>query len=220
MPRSEVAKTALQRSLCTRNVVVMTDAPPVGPPPGSSINVRDPRALRALAHPLRGTLLGLLRLEGPSTATRMGQRLGESSGATSYHLRQLAAYGLVEEITGEGTSRERWWRALHRSTRWETEDFLDDPAGREVVEELSYRQLTQQSRLLAAHADQRDDLDDEWRTAVSLNDWSIRLSPAKARELADELNAVLARWHGTPQEPEEPLVHVLLDLFPLTDYPL
>lgn len=56
------------------------------------------------------------------------------------------------------------------------------------VEELSYRQLTQQSRLLAAHADQRDDLDDEWRTAVSLNDWSIRLSPAMARKLADELN--------------------------------
>jgi len=169
---------------------------------------------------LRSTLLGLLRLEGPSTATRMGKRLGESSGATSYHLRQLAAYGFVEEITGEGTSRERWWRALHRSTRWETEDFLDDSAGREVVEELSYRQLTQQSRLLAAHADQRDDLDDEWRTVVSLNDWSIRLSPAKARALADELNAVLARWHGTPEEPEEPLVHVLLDLFPLTDYPL
>ena len=79
------------------------------------------------------------------------------------------------------------------------------------MEELSYRQLTQQSRLLAAHADQRDDLDDEWRTAVSLNDWSIRLSPAKAQELADELNAVLARWAGTPQEPEEPLVHVLPD---------
>lgn len=198
----------------------MTDVSPAGPPPGNSIDVRDPRALHALAHPLRGTLLGLLRLEGPSTATRLGQRLGESSGATSYHLRQLAAFGFVEEVAGEGSGRERWWRALHRSTRWETQDFLDEPGGREVVEELSYRQLTQQTRLLAAHAEQREDLDDEWRTAVSLNDWAIRLSPANARQLADELNAVLVRWRDEREEPDEPLVHVLLDLFPLTDYPL
>lgn len=218
--RREFAKKPLQRFVCLHRVRVMINLPPEDSPPESSIDVHDVRALRALAHPLRGTLLGLLRLEGPSTATRLGQRLGESSGATSYHLRQLAVYGFVGEVPGEGTSRERWWRALHRSTGWETQDFLDDPAGREVVEELSYRQLTQQSRLLAAHAEQRDALDDEWRMAVSLNDWSIRLSPAKARELAKELNAVLGRWHNGAQEREEPLVHVLLDLFPLADYPL
>lgn len=195
------------------------DQPPTIPP-ASSIDVRDTRALRALAHPLRGSLLGLLRLEGPSTATRLGQRLDESSGATSYHLRQLAAFGFVEEVVGEGTGRERWWRAMHRATRWQTQDFLDEPAGREVVEELSYRQLTQQSRMLAAHAEQREDLDDAWRTAVSLNDWAIRLSAAQALQLGEELNAVLARWRDHHEEPGEPLVHVLLDVFPLRDYPL
>ncbi|MGB9376381.1 MAG: helix-turn-helix domain-containing protein [Mycobacteriales bacterium] len=193
---------------------------PAGAVPAPSVDVKDPRALRALAHPLRGTLLGLLRLEGPSTATRLGQRLGESSGATSYHLRQLAAFGFVEEVPGEGTTRERWWRALHRSTAWNTDDLLGDPGGREVVEELTYRQLSQQSRLLAAHAEQRADLDDEWRAVVSLNDWSIRLSPAGARELATELNAVLARWRDGKEEPDQPLVHLLIDLFPPTDYPL
>lgn len=198
----------------------MNDAVPVRPPSASTIDVRDPRALRALAHPLRGTLLALLRLEGPSTATRLGQRLGESSGATSYHLRQLAAFGFVEEVRGEGTARERWWRALHRSTRVETRDLFSDPAGREVMEELSYRQLALQSRMLAAHAEQREGLDDGWRAAASLNDWAIRLSPAKTRELADELNALLSRWQDKPEEPGEPLVHILLDLFPLTDYPL
>jgi DNA-binding transcriptional ArsR family regulator len=65
------------------------------PQPGDSsaepsTDVRDPRVLRALAHPLRNALLALLRSEGPSTASRSGQRLGESSGSTSYHLRQLA----------------------------------------------------------------------------------------------------------------------------------
>lgn len=195
-------------------------APPPGPPPRGAVDVHDPRALRALAHPLRGTLLGLLRLEGPSTATLLAQRVGESSGATSYHLRQLAAYGFVEEILGAGTGRERWWRSLHRSTSWDTQEFLDAPGGREVVEELSYRQLTQHSRMLAAHAEQREDLDDAWRRAVSLNDWAIRLSPQQARALADELNAVLARWRDQQEETGEPLVHVLMDLFPLTEYPL
>lgn len=189
-------------------------------PAPASVDVRDPRALRALAHPLRGTLLGLLRLEGPSTATRLGQRVGESSGSTSYHLRQLAAFGFVEEVTGQGTGRERWWRALHRGTRWETQDFLDEPGGREVVEELSHRQLGQQSRLLAAHAEEREELDDAWRAAVSLNDWALHLSPASVRELGEELNGVLARWREGREEPEQPLVHILLDLFPLREYPL
>ena len=107
------------------------------PPPGKSVAVHDVRALRALAHPLRMSLLAALRSDGPSTASRLADRLGESSGATSYHLRQLAGFGFVEEVPGEGSARERWWRALHRSTRWETEEFLDEPGGREVVDELN-----------------------------------------------------------------------------------
>jgi predicted transcriptional regulator len=58
--------------------------------------------LRGLAHPIRVKLLGALRLDGPSTATRLASRLGLSSAATSYHLRQLAAYGfVVEDETAE-----------------------------------------------------------------------------------------------------------------------
>lgn len=196
-------------------------SPPPRPrrPPAQSVDVRDPRALRALAHPLRGSLLALLRLEGPSTASRLAERVGESSGATSYHLRQLAAFGFVEEVEGEGTRRERWWRALHRSTHWDARE-LDDGAGREATEELSHRQLSQQTRMLAAHAAQREDLDDAWRGAVSLNDFAIRLSPDRAGELADELTAVLRRWVDEHEDPDQPLVHVLLDLFPLQEYPL
>ena len=55
------------------------------------------RAIRALSHPLRVRLLDLLRFDGPSTATLLARRVGESSGATSYHLRQLARHGFIEE---------------------------------------------------------------------------------------------------------------------------
>jgi DNA-binding transcriptional ArsR family regulator len=65
--------------------------------------------LRALAHPLRLRMLGLLR-EGPATASQLGRALGESSGATSYHLRVLASVGMVEEDVDRGNARERWWR--------------------------------------------------------------------------------------------------------------
>ncbi|RBY75632.1 transcriptional regulator [Blastococcus sp. TF02-09] len=190
------------------------------PPPGEAIDVRDLRALRALAHPLRMSLLGALRSDGPSTASRLAERLGESSGATSYHLRQLAGFGFVEELPGEGTGRERWWRAMHRSTRWDTDELLDQPGGREVVDELTDRIVAHQRRMLAAFAAERESTDEEWRAAASLNDWALRLSPARARELIGELNDVVQRWRDEHEEDGQPLVHVLLDLFPLRSYPL
>jgi DNA-binding transcriptional ArsR family regulator len=187
--------------------------------PAPSVDVHDPRTLRALAHPLRASLLGMLRAEGPSTASRLGQRLGESSGSTSYHLRQLAALGFVEEVPGAGTGRERWWRALHRSTRWHTEEVVEHPGGREVVEEFVHRSLSQHRRLLAAHAEQREDLEEADRDLTSLNDWTLHLSPAGVRALTEELNAVVARWRSEAEDAGQPLVHVLVDLFRLAEYP-
>ena len=190
------------------------------PPAGASIDVTDVRALRALAHPLRGKLLAQLRTYGPSTASKLAEQFGESSGSTSYHLRQLAAYGFVEDLADEGNGRDRWWRARHRSTHVDTADFLDDPAGRETVDELLARQLGQQQRLLAGFVAEQSALDEEWRTAASMNDWALRLSPGAARELAEELNAVVARFRDTREEPDQPLVSVLLDVFPVREYPL
>lgn len=189
-------------------------------PLGTAIDVHDVRALRALAHPLRMSLLAALRSDGPSTASRLAERLGESSGSTSYHLRQLAGFGFVEEVPDEGNGRERWWRALHRSTRWDSEEVLDQPGGRELFDELTDRLVAHQRRMLAAYAAERDEIDDDWRAAASLNDWALRVSPARAQELIGELNAVVQRWRDEREEPDQPLVHVLLDLFPLKDYPL
>ena len=78
----------------------------------------DPRALRADAHPVRMALMGLLRTEGPLTATRAAELLGESSGTCSFHLRQLAKYGLVEEAG----RRDRAGEAVagdHDVDRWD-----------------------------------------------------------------------------------------------------
>jgi DNA-binding transcriptional ArsR family regulator len=107
----------------------------------------DPKALRALAHPTRLTLLGMLRHSGPLTATAAAELLGENSASTSFHLRQLAKYGLVEEAGG-GTGRERPWRATTMFTYWP--DSSDDPkvsaaAGllRSVIAEQQFNRLLQ-----------------------------------------------------------------------------
>src|SRR5918999_480659 len=82
-----------------------------------TIELRDPRALRAVAHPVRLELVGLLRREGPLTATQAAARLGESPSSCSFHLRQLAKHGLVEDAGG-GRRRERPWRATALFTSW------------------------------------------------------------------------------------------------------
>jgi DNA-binding transcriptional ArsR family regulator len=186
--------------------------------------VTDVRALRALAHPLRSRLLAQLRLHGPATASQLGRTVGESSGSTSYHLRQLAAYGFVEEVEGQGTARERWWRARHRLTSWRAADIEAQEGGAEVEDELVRIQLDVRGRVLRAWQEQRQELGAAWTAAASLNDHVLRLRPDQARALADELNAVLARWmdehpSDVPAEGTE-LVEVFTDVVPLKEWPL
>jgi len=198
---------------------VARDRTPLEP----AVQVTDVRALRALAHPLRNRLLGQLRLNGPATASQLGRVVGESSGSTSYHLRQLAAYGFVEEVEGEGTARERWWRARHRMTSWQAADVLAQEGGAEVEDEMTRLQLDQHARVLTAWRQQKDRLDPAWTAAASLNDYAFRLRPDQARALVAQLDAVLSRWmdeHPADAGPETgDLVSVLLDVVPLREWP-
>lgn len=187
--------------------------------PTGTVEVRDPRVLRALAHPLRGRLLGLLRLDGPSTATRLGARVGESSGTTSYHLRQLAAHGLVGEVEGRGTGRERWWQAMHLMTNWEPDVLLDQPGGPEANEAMHRLQIESWGRELAAWAQAGGAHGRDWAAVAGLSDHVLRLRPDEARRLLDELYAVLDRWSQDHREPREGAVpvNVLVGAFPRTD---
>lgn len=95
------------------------DAPERGQPlPGGERpgvrEIRDARVLRALAHPLRLSLLEELLKAGPATATELAERLGESPANCSWHLRQLARYGYIEEAEG-GAGRQRPWRLAAKS---------------------------------------------------------------------------------------------------------
>ena len=198
--------------------------PPDEAPLESAVQVTDVRALRALAHPLRTRLLAHLRLNGPATASRLGRAVGESSGATSYHLRQLATYGFVEEVEGRGSARERWWRARHRMTSWQAADILAQEGGAEVEDELVRQELTGHARVLSAWQSQKAGLDPAWTAAASLSDYALRLRPDQAEALVRELGAVMMRWvdehpADTPAEGAD-LVGVLVDVVPLREWPV
>lgn len=77
--------------------------------------LRDPRALRAMAHPVRLRIMEELARAGQATATELSERLGESAANCSWHLRQLAQYGFIEEAGG-GTGRQRPWKVVVQST--------------------------------------------------------------------------------------------------------
>jgi DNA-binding transcriptional ArsR family regulator len=165
-------------------------ASPAGPHAGSAITP-DARSLRGLAHPLRVHLLGLLRAEGPSTATRLAQRLGLASGATSYHLRQLATHGFIVEEAERGAGRERWWRATHRSTNL---PVGDDPETAEAADGFLRGLVAFWAEQMNRALDERPALSRQWREASSFSDQLLRLTPEELHRLRGELRGVLARY--------------------------
>ncbi|MEU6237659.1 helix-turn-helix domain-containing protein [Kitasatospora sp. NPDC047058] len=163
-----------------------------GPVPQDAVVVLDAKGLRALAHPVRVQLVGLLRRHGPSTATRLAERMGLTSGATSYHLRQLAAAGFVAEDPERGNARERWWKPLHQVTWWADRDLADEEPEAAIAylrSIVAANALTTQRALNAFETMPR-----EWRHSFDFSDWSLRLTPEEARSLADEVAEVIGRY--------------------------
>jgi predicted ArsR family transcriptional regulator len=172
---------------------------PREPFPESTIRLDDPRAMRAYAHPVRLSLIHLLRTRGPQTATQAAAVLGQSSGTCSFHLRQLARYGLVEEAGG-GRGREKPWRATATFTN--IAGSYDEPARRHLDAILVERYLELVSRWL----DRRGEDAPEWREASTYSDLSI---PMTAEELARLhlarealLRPYLGRITGADEAPE------------------
>ena len=128
-------------------------------------------------------MLGLLRIEGPATATSLAARLGLNTGATSYHLRHLAQHGFIVDDAERGNARDRWWRAAHQSTTTGPEDPGDDEAG-EVLDAYLQAVAVVYTEQLQRAMEDRALLPEPWRNASEFSDYVLRLTPAKARGCA------------------------------------
>jgi len=142
------------------------------------------RGVRALAHPLRLKMLDLLRFEGPATASLLAERLGESSGATSYHLRLLAKYGYIEEAPRR-KGRERWWS--YRERRLTLPRGGSDAGDSELLAALLTREAHALDRFLARRSRLA-----EWDDAAFFQSQAFRLTAHELAELRAEVETVLA----------------------------
>lgn len=155
--------------------------------------ILDTRSMRALAHPVRIRIMGLLRIDGPQTSTTLATKLGLNSGATSYHLRQLADQGLIVEDPELGTARERWWRAPSRSTFLDRSG-LDDEAAEASMAYLRAVGLYYGEHLMRA-IEQSIGQPEEWRRATSFNDYFFQLTAEEAEQLMADVLEVVGRYH-------------------------
>lgn len=152
----------------------------------------DPVTLRGLAHPLRVRILGVLRERGPANATTLAEMLGQSTGATSYHLRQLASYGFIEEDPESGTGgRERWWKAAHRGTLLDEQTARHSP---EVTEAYTRAVAAQYHERIDRWLNEALSMPPEWTPAATLSDWRFRLTPAEARQLHDAIFELVEQY--------------------------
>jgi DNA-binding transcriptional ArsR family regulator len=172
-----------------------------------------PEGLKALSHPVRLRMLGLLRTEGPATATTLATRLGLNTGATSYHLRQLAQHGFVVDDDSRGNGRDRWWQAAHQATR--TEAPVDDPRARETYDAYLQSVAIVYTERLQRAIEERPLLPKPWVEASGMSDWELRLTPARARQLIDAIAAVVEGWDEDPEDSDDAADYTVQ----LTGYP-
>lgn len=153
----------------------------------------DAAALKALTHPLRIRLLGLLRMEGPSTATELAALTGESSASTSYHLRVLAKYAFVAEAE-QRDGRERRWRSVHEVTSWSNQAMEDSPGSGDFVAVMRRRQIQHLLETVERHEGDvaAGRIDPSWREPAGISDLMPRLTPESLDELWQTFEAKLA----------------------------
>ncbi|TCN39853.1 helix-turn-helix protein [Kribbella orskensis] len=167
----------------------------------SQRRITDARTLRAVAHPLRISIVEQLTVHGPMTATELGDRLDESPANCSWHLRKLAEYGFVEEAAG-GTGRQRPWQITHLGMSWGDEE--DGPialdvqlAGRAMTEVVVGREL---DRLLESQVRAPEE-PAEWRKAATASQSMVWLTAEELEAANLAVREVLMKHFDRHQDP-------------------
>jgi DNA-binding transcriptional ArsR family regulator len=163
--------------------------------------ITDARTMRALAHPVRIAIIEALGFHGPMTATEVGEQIDESATTCSFHLRQLAKYGFVEEAGG-GKGRARPWRLI--TLGFNIPSTIDDPEA-----DIAAKVLTQvtRERQLARYMtwiETRGSYPREWRDAAPISQYAFYLTIGELEQLAAEVRDVLMRWFGEGERFTDP----------------
>jgi len=184
-----------------------------------TVTLTDPRALRAMAHPTRLELIGLLRRGGPLTATQAGEQIGASPSSCSFHLRQLAKYGLVEEAGG-GRGRERPWRATAVTTEWPVFGLSEET--RAAGEMLSRVVVERYFESAIEWLDRQPTEPREWAEAAVLGDALAHMTLDELREVGVRVRELFEPFlrrleDGEPRTEGSRTVSVIALAFPMAE---
>jgi DNA-binding transcriptional ArsR family regulator len=158
--------------------------------------ISDPKAMRALAHPLRIQLLELVVARGRATATELAEAVGESPANCSFHLRKLAEFGYLERAD-DATGREKPWRVTDP-----TQDFVtdpDDPESRQANTAVAsaFREWDV-ARMQAAEGRPNPPA---WRGATFQHGATMIVTPDEAKAIGRALTDLLAPYHDRLTDP-------------------
>lgn len=154
-------------------------------PPRHEARLATLQEMKAFAHPLRMELYRLLGALGQATASTLARETGESTGQTSYHLRQLERFGFVEEVPDRGTARERWWRAVGFSFTDSTDPQLVGTVNRWLIED--------ELAVLRESAERLPNEPAAWQDASTRTTTTAWMTVQELGALTDELLATLDR---------------------------
>jgi DNA-binding transcriptional ArsR family regulator len=177
----------------------MTD----GPSTSGGVRVSDPQVMRALAHPARIEIIDYLNNTGAAvTATECADMVGLSPSATSYHLRELAKYGLVEQAPSRGDGRERVWQSAGSGLRIKGD--LAQPGAREAERALVDAYLTKDFQKTRDWAARKGDEPDDWREASVLMRMQLILTAEELIEVNKQVTAILDPYRQRVRRADPP----------------
>ena len=169
----------------------MRTGPAADAPDDDTLNLTDPKAMRALAHPVRMALLDLLAVNATLTATQASEALGESPANCAFHLRTLAKYGFVREAGG-GRGRERPWTVVHRSVKISA-GSLDDRQARVAAEALEGVWLDRWLGTIRSSLVGRS-WPPEWEEAGLASQSLVFLTAEETAQVGTEIRAILGQY--------------------------
>lgn len=175
------------------------------------MELKDPGAFRALAHPLRLSLFERLGILGTATASQLAEYVDESPANCSFHLRVLAKHGYIERVESSD-GRERPWRLLDMTQNWAPDQPPETAGARDALEDALLEWDTARRRQA-----RRSPRPEAWKGKMTAISATLFLTPDEARELGDALadlvNPYIERWDTGERPAGGAPVRVLAETF-------